>query len=73
MAQLVQSYILNGEQYDLEYSSKSFALFTNKDSNGVLVTDAEFNVIATISADCAQNVGFLEVYIEESATKSKGK
>lgn len=61
MAKVELKFIYKDEQFDLEFENKSIKCYTNSSSSFAVITDKDNNVILEVTADCAQNSGFLEV------------
>jgi len=50
-----------GIKYEVKYTSDTIKCFTNEDDDIALITDKSGNILFTITADCHQNTGFLDI------------
>lgn len=56
-------------EYDLDFESNGLRVFSSDDS--VIIVDENDNVKVDITADCSQNMGFLNVDVLDENNKNR--
>ena len=66
MKKVEKRFILDNETYTLMYEKKSVKCYFNDDNDSAVITNDNDEVLFMITAECAQNSGFIN-YIDGSS------